>query len=197
VLVGDKNMKSSSVFLLVPLLCASLAFSALPPQQSSVAQAWRQSERTDPVRGDYTRFNLPGKFLKASAGDDSVRPSLVVDCSTHNRSGKPKFVRGTLVVGDPLKIDWVEPEEIHGISYFPKVNVVYRLDDAKEEREEWPAGSDKSSASFSKSSLEKMLHAHTLEINARDKSGSQLVMQFDMPDPTLVEQGCDVDLHKK
>jgi hypothetical protein len=190
-------MKSSSVFLSVSLLCASLAFSAVPPQQSPVARAWRQSERTDPVRGDYTRFNLAGKFLKTPVGDDAVRPSLVVDCSTHNRSGKPKFVRGTLVVGDPLKIDWVEPEEIHGISYFPKVNVVYRLDDAKEEREEWPAGSDKSSASFSKSSLEKMLRAHTIEINAQDKSGSQLIMQFDMPDPTLVEQGCDVDLHKK
>jgi hypothetical protein len=121
---------------------------------------------------------------------------LVVDCSAYNRSHKSKFVRGTLVVGDPLKIDWVEPEEIHGISYFPKVSVLYRLNDAKEEKEDWTPSADKASASFPKGSLEKMLRAHTVEITADDKSGSQVVMQFDMPDAAAIEQGCDVDEHK-
>jgi hypothetical protein len=60
-----------------------------------------------------------------------------VDCSSYNRSHRSKFWRGNLAVGDPLKIDWVEPEEIRGISYFPKVAVEYRVNDGKEEKENW------------------------------------------------------------
>jgi hypothetical protein len=41
-----------------------------------------------------------------------------------------------------------------------------------------------------------MLRARTVEITADDKSGSQVVMQFDMPDAAAIEQGCDVDEHK-
>jgi hypothetical protein len=189
-------MKLAPVFLLAPLACVSFAFSAVGPLQSPPAQGWQQTQRTDPVRGEYTRFSLAGKFLKTPAGDSSNLPSLVVDCGTYNRSHKSKFVRGTLVVGDPLKIDWVEPEEIHGISYFPKVSVLYRLNDAKEEKEDWTPSADKTSASFPKGSLEKMLRAHTVEITAADNSGSRVVMQFDMPDAAAIEQGCDVNEHK-
>jgi hypothetical protein len=102
-------------------------------------------------------------------------------------------VRGTLVVGDPLKIDWVEPEEIRGVSYFPKVDVLYRLNDAKEDKEQWTPSTDKTSASFSKSSLERMLRAHTVEITAQDQGGGAVVMQFDIPDSSAIGQGCDVD----
>lgn len=137
-----------------------------------------------------------GKFVNPPAGDSSSRPSLVVDCGTYNRSHKSKFARGTLVVGDPLKIDWVEPEEIHGISYFPKVSVLYRLNDAKEEKEDWTPSADKTSASFPKGSLEKMLRARTVEITAEDARGSQVAMEFDMPNGAVVEQGCDVDYKK-
>src|ERR1700690_2620757 len=179
-------MKQVSAFLIVPLAFVALAFSAVTAQQQASAEGWRQTERTDPVRGDYARYTLVGKFLKAPAADSTARPSLTVDCSTHNRSHKSKFVRGTLVVGDPLKIDWVEPEEIHGISYFPKVSVLYRLNDAKEEKEDWTPSADKTSASFPKGSLEKMLRAHTVEITADDNSGSRVVMQFDMPDPAAI-----------
>jgi hypothetical protein len=192
-------MKAALAFLLLPLAWVSFAFSSIMPmaQQSQNGNEWRQTQRTDPVRGEYTRYSVAGKFIKSPPGDESGRPLLVVDCGTYNRSHKSKFFRGILVVGDPLKIDWVEPEEIRGISYFPKVDVVYRLNDAKEEKEEWTPSTDKTSASFSKGSLEKMLRAHTVEITAQDKNGSPIVMQFDMPDPTPVEGGCEVDEHKK
>jgi hypothetical protein len=189
-------MKPATLVLLVALAWGALAFSAAVPQQAGSAQEWRQTERTDAVRGAYTRYSLAGKFLKTPPGDASNRPSLVVDCSAYNRSRKPKFVRGTLVVGDPLKIDWVEPEEIKGIGYFPKVLVVYRLDEGKQDKEDWSPANDKTAATFSKGSLEKMLRARTVEITAEDARGSQVAMQFDMPDGTVVEQGCDVD-HKK
>src|SRR5580704_15036184 len=192
-------MKAALAFLLLPLAWVSFAFSSIMPipQQSQNGNEWRQTQRTDPVRGEYTRYSVAGKFIKSPPGDESGRPLLVVDCGAYNRSHKSKFFRGILVVGDPLKIDWVEPEEIHGISYFPKVDAVYRLNDANEEKEEWTPSTDKTSASFSKGSLEKMLRAHTIEITAQDQSGAPVVVQFEMPDSTLLGQGCGVDQHKR
>jgi hypothetical protein len=71
------------------------------------------------------------------------------------------------------------------------------MDNAKEEPENWPAGTDKTSASIPKSSLKKMLRARTIEITTDDNRGLPVVMQFDMPDPTTVEAACAVDDHKK
>jgi hypothetical protein len=191
-------MKPTPVLLFVPLALASFAFRATGPQQQSPLQTWKQTEKTDAFRGKYTRFTLVGKFLKSPKGDDaSKRPAVVVDCSPDNRSHKSKFWRGNLVVGDPLKIEWVEPEQIEVMSYYPKVAVVYRLNDGKQDKENWTPGTNKTSASFPKSSFEKILRAQTLELNAEDNLGLQVVMQFDMPDPTPVEQTCDVDVHNK
>jgi hypothetical protein len=189
----EEMMKRALISLVVPLALTSIAFSGTNPQQQSSPSEWRQTERTDAVRGTYTRFTLIGKFLKPPKGDTANRPALVVDCSTYNRSHRSKFWRGNLVVGDPLKIDWVEG----GFLYFPKVAVEYRLNDGKEEKEDWTPGTDKTSASFSKGSFEKMLRAQTVQISAEDNHGAQVVMQFDMPDPTPVEQACDVDVHEK
>jgi hypothetical protein len=104
---------------------------------------------------------------------------------------------GNLLVGTTLKIVYIEPEEIHGTSYYPKVSVRYRMDNANEELEQWSAGTEKTSASIPVGSLKKMLRAHTVEITADDDRGLPVVMEFDMPDPTPVEAGCDVDDHKK
>lgn len=71
------------------------------------------------------------------------------------------------------------------------------MNDAKEEQENWTPSTSKTSASLAKGSLEKMLRVHTVEITAEDKSGTPIIMQFDMPDPTPIEQGCDVNGHKK
>ncbi|HLM82094.1 MAG TPA: hypothetical protein VK302_15935 [Terriglobales bacterium] len=104
---------------------------------------------------------------------------------------------GNLLVGTTLKIVYIEPEEIHGTSYYPKVSVRYRMDNAKEELEQWSAGTEKTSASIPAGSLKKMLRGHTVEITADDDRGLPVVMQFDMPDPTPVEAGCAVDDHKR
>jgi hypothetical protein len=125
-------MKPASVFLLATLAWVSFAYSAVALQQPPVAQGWRQSQMTDPYRGAYTRFSLAGKFLKMPPADTSNRPSIVVDCSANNRSHRSKFVRGTLVVGDPLKIDWTmakrikkigRPQRTRGPPPFPKAHL--------------------------------------------------------------------------
>jgi hypothetical protein len=192
-------MKPAPLLLLVPFALVSVAFAAIAQQQSSSVRKWQQSQKTDAVRGTpYARFTLMGKFLR-SPSEASNDPALAVDCvpSKVSHKAEGKFVAGNLIVGVSLKIDYVEPEEIHGTSYYQKVSVRYRFDDGKEEGEKWTPGTDKTSASFSKDLLEKILRAHTVEITAQDAGGSQVVMQFEMPDPAPVEEACDVDVHKK
>jgi hypothetical protein len=104
----------------------------------------------------------------------------------------PSFGAGIWQLVTRSRLIGLEPEEIHGISYFPKVAVEYRLNDGKEEKENWTPGTDKTSASFSKGSFEKMLRAQTVQLTADDNHGLHVVMQFDMPDPTPVEQACDI-----
>jgi len=193
-------MKPALLLLLVPLALALFGFSSMAPQQPSSAHVWQQSQKTDAVRETtYTQFTLEGKFLAPPPGGVSNRPALVLDCIPGKESHRPKgrFVGANFLAGTTLKIDYVEPEEIHGTSYYPKVSVRYRMDNAKEELEQWSAGTEKTSASIPAGSLKKMLRGHTVEITADDDRGLPVVMQFDMPDPTPVEAGCAVDDHKR
>ena len=119
-----------------------------------------------------------------------------MNCIPVDDRGKAMFLTANLIVGSTLKVVYVEPDEIRGTSYFPKVAVRYRTDDAKSEvDEQWSSRSDKISASIPKHSLKEILRAHTVTMTAEDDQGKQVAMRFDMPDPTLVEQGCNVDEH--
>jgi hypothetical protein len=113
-----------------------------------------------------------------------------------NLADKATFLSGYLVVGRTLKVVYVEPEEIRGMSYLPKVAVRYRTDGAKKEMDEqWSPRSANTSAWIPKQALKELLRAHTVAITALDDHGWQLTMQFEIPDPTLVEQSCNVDEH--
>jgi hypothetical protein len=191
-------MKSTPLLLLVPLAWASSGFAQPPPQQPAPAHVWLQTQRTDTARTfTYSRFTLVGKFASSPHSEAPDRPALTLDCipgkGTHRAKGK--FLAGNFLVGSTLKILYVEPEEIRGMSYYPKIAVRYRTDDAKEEEEKWSAGTDKSSASIPKDSLKRILRARTLAIAADDDQGSRIAMQFDMPDATLVKESCNVDEH--
>jgi hypothetical protein len=193
-------MKFTVLLLLVLLASASIGFSTRAPQQPAAAHVWRPSQKTDGLGGtSYTRFTLVGKFVNAPQDDLSNRPALVMDCVPGKASHRPKgrFLTGNLLVGTILKIDYVEPQEIHGTSYYPKVAVRYRLDDGKEEGENWTPGTEKTSAAIPKAALKKMLRAHRVEITADDEHGSPVGMQFEMPDAEPVEEGCNLDEHKE
>src|ERR1700722_6358716 len=194
--IGDKCMKQSLLFLLVVFFLCSIGFSRVAAQESASAHVWRESVKTDAARGTvYNRYTLTGKFLKAPQhGDTSNRPALVVDCnSAKERRGKAKFEAASLLVGAALKIDYVEPSEIHGTSYYPKVSARYRMNDGKEEEEKWDPGGEKASASMPKDALKKILRAQTIDLTVKDDSGTPIVMKFDIPNATAVEQACSVD----
>jgi hypothetical protein len=188
-------MKPGPSLLLVALAMASNGFAEPKPQPASTANAWQQLQQTDAARAlTYTRFTLNGKFRTAPRDAASNRPALLVDCIPDKESHlNRKFLAAKLQVGTALKIVYVEPEEIHGVSYYPKVAVRLSTDGGEEQREKWSAGTDKTSVSVSKDLLKKILRARSVAITANDEHGSVVAMQFDMPDPKLVEESCNMD----
>jgi len=182
-------MKPTALLLLLPLALPSCGLSAMAQQHPSSAHEWQQAQQTDSAREiTYTHFTLVGK---SSQG----RPALVLDCLPAKESyrGKGKILNANLLVETPLKVEYVEPEEIHGTSYFRMVTFRYRVDDGKEEVEKWSLGSDKTSITIPKEALKKILRAHRVEITAQDEHGSPVTMHFEVADPTSVEKTCNVD----
>jgi hypothetical protein len=193
-------MKTKLLLLLVPLACPTLGIAESAPQEPSSRLVWQQSEGTNAAEAyTFSRFTLVGKFLTPLPDVLPDRPALVVDCipSKESPRGRGRFLAGNLLVGTTLKIVYVEPEEIHGINYFPMVAVRYHTDNTKDESQNWTPGSDMTSASIDKDLLKKILRARTFAITAHDNRGSRVAMQFDIPDPTLVEEACRIDEHRQ
>lgn len=177
------------------LAWASFAL-AQPASAPAPARPWQQSPQTDLAQTyTFTRFTLVGRFVSSPGEQSADRPALTVDCIPGTGSHpKGRYLSASLLVGPKLKIVYVEPEEIHGTSYYPKVDVRYRTDDVSEaSRDQWSAGSDKASAAVPKDALQKILRARTFVVTVADEHGSQLAMRFDMPDATPVEAACNVD----
>ncbi|MGH9713678.1 MAG: hypothetical protein ACRD5M_10325 [Candidatus Acidiferrales bacterium] len=166
-------------------------------QQSASAPGWQQAQKSDAGRDTSSRqFTLAGKYLTKPKSDPGTPPTLVVACRA--RGSKGRFSSASVNPGVPLDIEYVEPSEIKaGNSYYPKVDARYRLDDGKAEKEQWSAGTDKASATFSKSVLEKMLRAHTVEITVKEFKSGEISMQFDIPDSPQLESACGVSVRKK
>ena len=193
-------MKTAYLLLLTPLVSLPVSFSSFTAQQSPPTQQWARSQVADARRGTtYTQFTLAGKFLKPPRNSGSDGPTLVVTCTfdKHSRGSNGKFSAGSLRVGSPLKIDWVEPEVIHGIAYYPKVSVRYRLDEGRARKDQWSPDGDETSASFPKSVLKEMLRARTVLITMDEDHGAEVAVQFDMPDPTHVAEACGTVDHNK
>jgi hypothetical protein len=193
-------MKPTPVLLIVSLAAASYGFAQPAPQQPSSAHAWQQSQKADTAGSfTYTQFSLAGKFLSPPHDKTAGRPALVLDCipGSGSHPAKGRLLGANLLVGMTLKIVYVEPEEIRGTSYFPKVLARYQFDGAKAEEDKWTAGTDKTSISIPKDALKQLLRARSVAITTDDDHGSPVAMQFDIPDSTIVEQGCHVDEHTK
>jgi hypothetical protein len=193
-------MKPTPLLLIVSLAAASSGFTQPAPQEASAAHGWQQSQKADTAGSfTYTQFTLAGKFLTPPHDKTAARPALVLDCipSSGSHGAKGRLLGANLQVGMTLKIVYVEPEEIRGTSYFPKVVTRHQIDGAKAEEDKWTAGTDKTSVAIPKDALKQLLRAHSVAITTDDDHGSQVAMQFEIPDSTMVEQGCRVDEHTK
>jgi hypothetical protein len=192
-------MKSKYLSLIILAAGAGLSFGAFAKPQPAAGPDWQESQRTDYHGAPYTQFILTGRFVKRPHGEVTAPPSLVVNCepSKESRWSRVGFREATLRVGTNLKIDYIEPEEIRGMSYDPKVTVRYRLDDGKEEQEEWAPGADKTSSLINKDTVRKFLGAHTVLISVNEDGAGEVEMQFDLPDPGKVSQACHLKIHRK
>ena len=175
--------------------------SAAPSTQSSSAASaastaqWRRTEKDDPNRGRTSvQFTLRGTFVKAPRAEAPNRPAILVSCAPNERNAtEGRFADAQILVGSPVKIDYVEPLQLTtGNSYNLKVTVQLRIDDAKDRERQWPAGADKSSASIPKDAVKEMLRAHAVVMTVHEKDAGEVEMHFDMPDPSPVEKACDI-----
>ena len=162
--------------------------------QSSAAQ-WRRAEKPDPNRArTLIQFTLTGKFLTSPRNAAPNRPALLVSCVPNRRDeSEGKFSDAQLLVGSAVKIDYVEPPELKtGTSYNQEVSVKFLLNDGKAAVKQWPAGTDKSSATIPKDAVKEILRAHTVVMTVREKDAGEVEMQFEMPDPAQVEKACGI-----
>ncbi len=192
-------MKSEYLVVIILAGAIGLSYGASAKPQPANGPDWQASQRTDYHGAPYTQFILTGRFVKRPHADVTAPPSLVVNCepTKESRWSRPGFRDATLRVGAFLKIDYIEPEEIRGMSYDPKITVRYRLDDGKEEHEEWAPNSDKTVSSLPKEALKKLLEAHTVLLTVNEDGAGEVEMQFDMPDPGKVSQACYLKVHRK
>jgi hypothetical protein len=193
-------MKPTPRIVFAAALLATGAIAPLAAQTSSPSE-WRTAQKRDAADSyDFTRFTLTGRFANAQQGGD--RPAITVDCIAPQGAKHGKFLVAALQVGKPVQIKYVEPEDIRGTSYYPKLAVSYRTDSTAEARtENWPLGTDrtpaanpadKTAASIPSGTFKRILHAHSVAITVSDAQGAPLEMHFDMPSALPVEAGCDM-----
>jgi len=186
-------MKPITFFMVLLTACAPAAIAAAAAQDSSATDAWQLSQRKDPARDyPYARFTLAGRFVETDRS--GTAPSLVLECLS-DRDAHPltgRVISANVSAGVALKVIYVEPEEIHGTSYFQKVAVLYRIDGASAERRDWSVGSDKVSTVIPNESLARILRARTVTITADDSKGVPLTMRFDIPEASAVREACDL-----
>lgn len=97
-----------------------------------------------------------------------------------------------------------------GKSFPVVVTVQYRLDDGKIQAENWSPSTDRTSAFFDAATFNNLLYGHILPhkentsapirklaIAINEYLAGEIVMQFDMPDPTQVADFCGTLFHKK
>jgi hypothetical protein len=192
-------MKLVHALLPIAFLLGTVTFTTPAHQAAASASEWRASQDTDNRGTVYNQFSLTGKFIKEPPGGGSDPPTFVVRCKAPKGGGQAggKFLSASIRIGAPVKVDWVEPEVIHGTSYFPKVGVRYRLDEAKEYREELSPGNEKGSASVPKNSTKQLLRARSILMTVVDPSGADIKLQFDISDPAQVENACSLGHRKR
>jgi hypothetical protein len=167
---------------------------------------WVKTEKVDPLRDTkYVQFALDGKFLTPPQNvKPEATPSIILQCApgSFTRGHQHgRFLNGYIFVG--AVIDSRASYSVSG------VQAQYRLDDGKLQDGSWTHSTDFSSVFFKDIYLNTMLYGHFMEhkenttppvkkivIGLDEYLGAEVVMQFDMPDPTDVADACGVIWHK-
>jgi hypothetical protein len=183
--------------ILVVLCLASLSV----PQNDK----WIREDKTDPLRGTtYSVFHIDGKFLTPPQRPIDDTPSFFVKCVPGHR----KRVNGGYINGKLLDA-FITVDAIVGRSGNSAV-VHYRLDDGKMHTEDWNIGTDGTTLFLPEIELNTVLYGHfskhkentnppvrKLVVGVNEHRAAEVVIQFDMPDPTEMADACGLLIRKK
>ena len=186
----------SAVFVVV-----CLASSCVP----QISFSWKREDKTDQLRGaTYAEFTLPGRFLTPPQRPKAALPFFIVECepgTTKRVFGG--YTHGKLVEAHMLLSAVADRTRDHAV-------VQYRLDDGKMHTEDWGISRDHTAIYPSDIELNTVLFGHfskhkegtnppvsKLVIAVDEHRGGQMVMQFDMPDPTEMADSCGLIIRKQ
>lgn len=174
------------------------------------ASTWVKKEESDTFSGkQYLQFSLDGRFLtppRNTAPD--TRPTMILRCTPG--SFTRGHIHGKLISGYIYLGAVVDTRR----SYLggAAVDVKFRLDNGKIHTTPWRPSSDYSSIFFGDTDLDTLFYGHFLPhkinttpavkkvvIEVDEYLGSEIVMQFDLPDAASefkVADACGVIWHK-
>ena len=158
----------------IPLMIAALTcITSLYAQDTG----WRTIEDNDVLHGiTRQKFILDGKYLTPPRRTaDNARPALVIVC----RDGKVDNNKNYLAV------DAVIDEEYY---------LEARIDGGKTKKINGHESTDFSALFFDTIAMADLLKGHQVILGAHEHLGTQIVMQFDIPDPAPILAACGKDL---
>lgn len=218
-----RGLKAATAFYLVSASGAFAQTAQNPDPSKLTALAatahdtakWVKADKSDPLRGNqFSQFSLEGKYLTPPRNAPNATPTMVVRCqsgSFNHGHLHGKFLEGYIFVGSV-----VDARVSNDLTV--RVPVEYRLDDGKLQSTQWNHSTDYSSIFFGGEcalcgngsvDFNNLLYGHLLPhkenttaqvhkvvIGVPQYLGTEVVMQFDMPDATDVGETCGVIWHK-
>lgn len=179
------------------LLTSTLAFSQQPE--------WKQTAVNDPLRGvAFEQFTLEGRFLVPPQHSQMTAPALVVQCQPgKHRTTNGLFMAGWIATGAVLNSVVQRNAAI-------RIPVEYRLDDKKLQSDFWQRSRDTTAIMLNDNgfltndcNINTLLYGHCAKhkrgkgdpvrkvlIGVPEYLGSEIEMEFEMPDPEQVADAC-------
>jgi hypothetical protein len=169
------------------------------------AEKWIREDKTDPLRGtNYSVFDIDGKFLTPPKNPVDDAPRFIVKCAP----GGHKRVGGGYINGKLLAA-YVTVHAVLG-RRGSGAQVHYRLDDGKMHNEIWDISDDGRELFLPEIEFNTVLYGHftkhkegtnepvhKLVLGVNEHRGGEVVIQFDMPDPTEMADACGALIRKK
>jgi hypothetical protein len=174
-------------------------------------QDWSIKQVADPFRGtSFTQFMLEGKYLTPPATSSDHAPMLLLRCSAQAHGPKSyrfegKLLAAFLFLGDQAVVD----AQVGFGDGTSRVMTQWRLDDGKIQSDFLSHSTNFKAISLPELLVDDFFYAHQLphkeSTNSQVKKvvvsipeylGSDVVIQFDLPDVTEVAKTCGVTYHK-
>jgi hypothetical protein len=190
------------------LLCAGIAQS----------QEWTRVDISDPAHGSqFTEFTLRGRFFESAHAANDSFPLLILRCQPGRFSSghlHGKLLKGILHVG-LVRNGLIVREEIRDELFSSKSDVdgyyvEFALNDSETTSDHWDNILDYQGVGFGAQELGTILWGQVLPhkeedsppikkfvITVQQPLAGRIIMQFDMPDPTIASELCGCTYFKK